>query len=350
VNRPSARRSEPERRSGKRGTDATASSWEGAGRVAARRRAAGDPDASASRTADPATARPGRATPRRPTAPGRVDGAAPDRGWATTAVPGARTPVDPPVRARRRFGIARPRRRPAPAGATRRPVPVHYRRRRLVAALAAVLVLLVGVGLGTRVLLYDAGLADVEDVTVSGLSTVPEQAVRDAAAVPSGGPLISVDTAGIAARVAALEGVAQAEVRRAWPHTVEVVVTERVPVALWPTPQALFEVDTTGLPYRRAPEPPPALPRLGFAGVAPQDPSTTAALTVLRDLSDPLRAQVASVDVAGTKVTLRLADNRSIRWGDPDRAVDKIAVLGPLLAQPGSVYDVSSPDLPTVRP
>jgi cell division protein FtsQ len=213
-----------------------------------------------------------------------------------------------------------------------------------------VLVLLVGVGLGTRVLLYDAGLADVEDVTVSGLSTVPEQVVRDAAAVPSGGPLISVDTAGIAARVAALEGVAQAEVRRAWPHTVEVVVTERVPVALWPTPQALFEVDTTGLPYRRAPEPPPALPRLGFAGVAPQDPSTTAALTVLRDLSDPLRAQVASVDVAGTKVTLRLADNRSIRWGDPDRAVDKIAVLGPLLAQPGSVYDVSSPDLPTVRP
>jgi cell division protein FtsQ len=240
------------------------------------------------------------------------------------------------------------RRRPTPQPA--RPVPAHYRRRRLVAALAAVLVLLVAVGLGTRVLLYDAGFANVQDVTVTGLSTVPEQAVRDAAAVPVGGPLISVDTAGIAQRVAALEGVAQVDVRRAWPHTVEVVVTERVPVALWPTPQALFEVDGTGLPYRRAPQPPPALPRLSFAGVAPQDPSTTAALTVLRDLSEPLRAQVATVDVAGTKVTLGLTDDRSVRWGDPDRAADKIAVLGALLGQPGTVYDVSSPDLPTVRP
>ncbi len=211
-------------------------------------------------------------------------------------------------------------------------------------------VLLVVVVLGTRVLLYDAGLANVEDLTVTGLTTVPEQAVRDAAAVTPGGPLISVDTAGIASRVAALEGVAAVEVRRAWPHTVEVDVTERVPVALWQTPAGLYEVDTTGLSYRRAPDPPPALPRLTFAGVAPQDPATAAAITVLRDLTDPLRAQVATVAVAGTQVTLGLVDDRSVRWGDPERSADKIAVLGPLLGQPGSVYDVSSPDLPTVRP
>jgi cell division protein FtsQ len=150
--------------------------------------------------------------------------------------------------------------------------------------------------------------------------------------------------------VGALPGVASVVVRRAWPHTVEVEVTERVPVALWPTPQALLEVDGTGLPYRPAPEPPPALPRLSFAGVGPQDPATGAALAVLRDLPPPLRAQVGKVEVAGTTVTLGLADGRSVRWGDPDRSADKVAVLGPLLGQPGSVYDVSSPDLPTVRP
>jgi cell division protein FtsQ len=211
-------------------------------------------------------------------------------------------------------------------------------------------VLLVGVGLATRVLLYDAGFADVQDLTVTGLTTVPEQAVRDAAAVVPGGPLVAVDTAGVAQRVGALPGVASVEVRRAWPHTVEVQVTERVPVALWQTPQGVFEVDGTGLPYRPAPEPPPALPRLTFAGVAPQDPATGAALAVLRDLPPPLRAQVSAVEVAGTTVTLALADGRSVRWGDPDRSPDKIAVLGPLLGQPGTVYDVSSPDLPTVRP
>jgi cell division protein FtsQ len=210
---------------------------------------------------------------------------------------------------------------------------------------------LVGVvGLGTRVLLYDAGLANVEEIAVTGLATVPEKVVRDAVAVAPGGPLISVDTAGIARRVAAIEGVAVVEVRRAWPDTVEVAVTERVPVALTQTAQGLYEVDATGLAYRRAPEPPPLLPRLTFRGVAPQDPATTAAIAVLRALSEPLRAQVATVDVAGTQVTLGLADRRSVRWGDPERSADKLAVLGPLLAQPGSVYDVSSPDLPTVRP
>jgi cell division protein FtsQ len=229
-------------------------------------------------------------------------------------------------------------------------VPSRYRRRRLLAGFVAVLVLLVGVALGTWVLLYNAGIANVHDVTITGLSTVPEQAVRDAAAVTPGGPLIAVDTAGVARRVAALEGVASVVVRRAWPHTVEVDVTERVPVALWQSPQGVFVVDGTGLPYRRAPAPPPVLPRLTFAGVSPQDPSTAAALTVLHDLTDPLRAQVTTVEVAGTKVTLGLGDGRSVRWGDPDRSADKIAVLGPLLGQPGTVYDVSSPDLPTVRP
>ena len=273
----------------------------------------------------------------------------------------------PPVRARDDDGVLRdetvpagavppprgPARRgpkgPVTGGPSRPPLPPRYRRRRLAAALIGAVVLLVVVGFGTRVLLYDAHLADVEDVTVTGLVTVPEQAVREAAAVTPGGPLVSIDTVGIAERVAAVEGVAAVKVRRAWPHTVEIEVTERVPVALWQTPQGLFEVDTTGLSYRRAPEPPPALPRLTFAGVGPDDPATTAAITVLRELAEPLRAQVATVEVAGTQVTLGLVDERSVRWGDPERSADKSAVLGPLLGQPGTVYDVSSPDLPTVR-
>ena len=73
-------------------------------------------------------------------------------------------------------------------------------------------------------------------------------------------------------------------------------------------------------------------------------------MSVLHDLTDPLRAQVATVEVAGVQVTLGLADGRSVRWGGPERSAEKIGVLGALLGQPGSVYDVSSPDLPTVRP
>jgi cell division protein FtsQ len=285
----------------------------------------------------------GRGRAARLRAAGEAAGAAPAAGRTRDR---ARRP--PPAGAPARGPGARPE--GLGSSAARRPVPDRFRRRRLVAALGAALVLLVGVGLGTRVLLYDAGLADVEDVAVTGLSTVAEQAVRDAVAIAPGGPLIAVDTAGIVQRVAAVEGVADVAVRRAWPHTVEVAVTERVPVALWQTPEGLFEVDGSGLPYRRAPEPPPALPRLVFGGVAPQDPSTGAALAVLRDLADPLRARVATVEVAGAQVTLGLADGRAVRWGGPERAADKAAVVGALLEQPGTVYDVSSPDLPTVRP
>ncbi len=293
----------------------------------------------------------GRVARRRASTPG---GAGTARGGAARAG-AARSGAAPSGAARAGATRVGPERGDAERAASRRPdarrpVPVRYRRRRRTAALLVAAVLLVGVGLGTRVLLYDAGLADVEELAVTGLLTVPEQAVRDAAAVTPGGPLVAVDTGGVARRVAAVEGVASVEVRRAWPHTVEVFVTERVPVALWAAPEGLVEVDGAGVPYRSAPQPPPPLPRLVFEGVGPRDPSTAAALAVLRDLTDPLRARVATVEVAGVQVTLGLADGRSVRWGDPERAAEKVAVVGPLLTRPGTVYDVSSPDLPTVRP
>jgi cell division protein FtsQ len=342
MNRPVRRAGTARRpRAGAGGTG----SWEHAGRGRAAREHDGlNPSADRSRRGRATDGNGARVDPsaerRRPGRPTR--GRKPD-GAGEPQVPAPRRPAP-------RQAAEKPRRRLLRLRRPRRPVPSRYRRRRLVAGLTAALVLLVGVAVGSWVLLYDAGFADVEDIAITGLSTVPEQAVRDAVAVPPGGPLIAVDTAAVAERVAALEGVASVHVRRAWPHTVEVEVTERVPVALWQTPQGLFEVDGTGLPYRPAPEPPPALPRLTFTGVAPQDPSTTAALAVLHDLSEPLRAQVATVAVAGTQVTLGLGDKRSVRWGDPERSAEKNAVLGPLLGQPGTVYDVSSPDLPTVRP
>ena len=45
---------------------------------------------------------------------------------------------------------------------------------------------------------------------------------------------------------------------------------------------------------------------------------------------------------------VRLVDDREVRWGTVDRAAEKARVLVPLLTQQGRVYDVSSPDLPTV--
>ncbi len=238
-----------------------------------------------------------------------------------------------------------PDRRPVPAP----PSPVHRRRRR-VALLVVVVALLGLLAVGVRVAVYDLGLLDVEDVQVTGAVTVPVDAVLAAAAVVPGVPLAAVDTAGIASRVAQLPGVAAVEVGRGWPHTVVVTVTERMPVAVAGTPRGLAPVDPTGVVY---PGPAPAgLPRLTF-GAGPDDPATRGALDVLAALPEPLRAQVLTVDAAtggGTvQISLGLTEDRQVRWGTAEQATEKATVLVALLTQPGRVYDVTSPELPTVR-
>lgn len=241
--------------------------------------------------------------------------------------------------------------RAAPARPVRR-APGVYRRRRLAAALVTVL-LLFCVGLVVRVLLYDAHLFDVQEVQVEGVATVAPADVLTAAAVPTGAPLASIDTAAVAQRVAALPAVATAVITRSWPHTVTVTVVERVPVAVATTPAGVQLVDGGGVVYPGAA--PPGLPRLTFGAVGPDDPSTFSALSALATLPSAVRTQVLTVDatVAGAnvpgQVTFGLTGGRRIVWGTDDRAADKAAVLVPLLTQPGHVYDVTSPDLPTIR-
>lgn len=58
-------------------------------------------------------------------------------------------------------------------------------------------------------------------------------------------------------------------------------------------------------------------------------------------------ARVAAPSVAS--ITLTLADGRTVMWGTTDRTAEKAEKLAALLTQPGRTYDVSSPDLPTVK-
>lgn len=235
----------------------------------------------------------------------------------------------------------------------RSPLGALYRRRRRWAAIGlAALVATVTVVLGGRALLYDAGLADVEGIEVTGTRTVARPAVLTAAGVPTGVPLAGVDLPGVEARVEQIPGIAGAQAARSWPHTVTITITERVPLAVADTPAGLHLVDRAGVAYLPAPDP-PGLPRLEvgiLAPRAPTTPATRAALDVLAALPAALRTEVVAVEVdPAARVLLRLTSDRRVVWGSPDRVVEKAAVLGALLSQPGSTYDVASPELPTVR-
>ena len=58
-------------------------------------------------------------------------------------------------------------------------------------------------------------------------------------------------------------------------------------------------------------------------------------------------SRIAAPSVAS--ITLTLNDGRTVVWGTTDRTDEKAEKLAALLTQPGRVYDVSSPDLPTVK-
>lgn len=232
-----------------------------------------------------------------------------------------------------------------------------YRRRRLLALGGLVLVVLAGAAVGGRTVLLHAERFQVADVEVLGIAPPnpdvggldPAQ-VREAAGIRPGVPLLSVDLADVQRRVAAIPEVASVQASRRWPSTVRLAVTERTPVAEAALPNGVLWVDATGKPFREAPLDAPPLPRLAAATVAPGDPATEAGLAVLASLTPSLREKLQVVEASGpAAVTLRLAGGKQVRWGSPERSDRKAMVLGVLMSQRGSVYDVSAPDLPTIR-
>jgi cell division protein FtsQ len=218
--------------------------------------------------------------------------------------------------------------------------------RRLVVALLALVLL---AGAAGWVVGYTSVLG-VRTVAVTGLRTLPAGQVRAAAAVPAGQPLARVDTAAVADRVRAIPGVARVAVTRSWPSTLRIAVTERRGVAVATVAGSPWLVDATGVRFQQLPAAPAGLPRLAVRDVDPADPATVAALAALAALGPAVRAQLLLVAAqTPDSVTLTLRGGRRVLWGGAADSAAKAQVLAALLTRPGSVYDVSTPSVVTVR-
>ena len=210
---------------------------------------------------------------------------------------------------------------------------------------ALISVLVVGLGL----LLYFTPIMSARNIVVVGLGAVTQDEVIAAAAVSPGTPLLQVDTDAVAERVAAIRRVASARVQRQYPSTLRVTVVERVPVVVKDYPDGPHLFDKDGVDFATAP-PPAGVPYLDTDHPGPSDPPTKAALqvmTALRPEVAGLVGRIAAPSVAS--ITLTLIDGRTVVWGTTDRTEEKALKHGALLTQPGQTYDVSSPDLPTVK-
>jgi cell division protein FtsQ len=213
--------------------------------------------------------------------------------------------------------------------------------------LASVLVAIVGVGLG--LVLYFTPAMSARNIVVTGIGTVTREEVLDAARVRPGTPLLQINTNQVADRVAAIRRVASARVQRQYPSALRITIVERVPVAVKDFSDGPHLFDRDGVDFATAP-PPPALPYLEVANPGPSDPATKAALQVLTALRPEVAGQVGRIAAPSVaSITLTLGDGRVVIWGTTDRTDEKAEKLAALLTQPGKTYDVSSPDLPTVK-
>ncbi|WP_052851822.1 cell division protein FtsQ/DivIB [Streptomyces avicenniae] len=254
----------------------------------------------------------------------------------------------------RRGGRPRPG-PPPPAGRLARLLRPRGRR---VLVLALVLAAALG-GFGTWAL-YGSDWLRVEDVAIErgeGPEELTERQILEAAAVPLGSPLASLDTGTIRDRLLSrLPRLKSADVERSWPDGVSLSVTEREAELLQVTGDGFTEVDGEGVAFAEIPEALPGVPLLELD--LSDSPSIRrfdeervrgAAVSVVRNLPGEVREELRLVRATSyDAITLELSGERTVRWGSAEQPAEKASALAAVLeaAPDAAHFDVSAPSVP----
>ncbi|WP_433714732.1 cell division protein FtsQ/DivIB [Nocardia sp. CA-084685] len=199
------------------------------------------------------------------------------------------------------------------------------------------------------VLAWFTPMLSASTVEIDGLVAVPEAQVRGKLEIPSGRSMLRIDTDAMARRVASIPKVRTARVQRVFPSTVKVTVVERTPVLFWDSPQGAHLLDAESVEFAIE-DAPIGVAKLITGHPGGDDPVTRAAASVLSVLPAALVGQVDEVVARSiSDISLNLRDGRAVLWGGTNDAERKAAVVIPLLTRDGTVFDVSSPNLVTVK-
>lgn len=204
---------------------------------------------------------------------------------------------------------------------------------------------------GCVYVVFFSSMLAVSTVSITGTDDALTAKVRAVIDDPVGTPLARVNLDALAARVEGVPEVAAVEVARDWPDTVSISVTPRVPIAVTSANGQLWLLDAEGDPYLTVDSPPPGLVTVQLPTPGRNDPSTTAALSVVMALTPEFKSQVAVLS-ARTEfdVELTLIDRKKVIWGEPTDNAKKMQMLPALLAaRDGTEYDITDPTLATVR-
>lgn len=230
-----------------------------------------------------------------------------------------------------------------------------FARRRRTFTVAGLVLALLAVWLVER-----SSLVGLESVEVVGTERLTEADVLDAADLELGTSTLRLRLGRVEERVEALPLVREVTARRLDPLRVRLEVSEREPVLVVRGGGDERLVDRTGLVI--APGTVDGLPVVVLAGAPPEpgergprDGPLAEAVTTWRELSGPLRTEVATYDVREPgELDLELRSGITVRFGRAERIDEKVRALGAVLEDVGdtpiSAIDVSAPGRPAVIP
>lgn len=202
-------------------------------------------------------------------------------------------------------------------------------------------------------------LVALSEVRVEGSVRMDPDEIRAAADLPLGTSTVRLRLGAAEARVEALPAVATAQARRLDPLTVLIEITERVPVLVASNGTRSVLLDADGVSLASGDQ--PGLPRItvpvggdlpGPGEQASAVPAVANAHAAFHGLSGPLRAEVVTLEAAGSgELDLLLASGVRVRFGRAERLEEKSRALGAVLEEAGegvTVIDVRAPRTPVV--
>jgi cell division protein FtsQ len=221
-------------------------------------------------------------------------------------------------------------------------------------------------------LLYGSAWLRVESVTVGGERVLTERQVLDAADVPVGDPLVSVDPDAVESRLLErLPRIDSVEVARSWPHGVELEITERKPVVVMVQDapngegggderagrgRSYAEVDDEGVRFGTVADRPEGVPVLALdLAASPSRHRFGAermrgeAVRVAAALPERVRRDTRIIRVRSyDSITLEMSGGRTVMWGSGEDSEAKARSLVLLMkaADGAERFDVSVPSAP----
>lgn len=221
------------------------------------------------------------------------------------------------------------------------------RRRHWWIAAGAVLVLVASVLIGV----FTPVMA-VRSVEVVGAKQVNVEEIEHALGRFDGVPLALVGDTELHRALEPFPLIQMYSVERIPPDTLRVHIEERMPVIAIAADSGVNLVDAAGVLTGNATEIPAGIVRASGGVVDTASPAFSAAATVIRDLPEDVRLQVAEVRASGEQdIEFLLHSGSTVVWGDSADTQRKAVVVRAMLVSVSTAtrIDVSAPEAPVFQ-